>query len=128
MCFELNSLVLIEAMSLGILDEAADKGPINFDRAMIKDFLSAVSVGNFEYWLSVFTERVSDQNWGDLTEKVRVKLMAVIPQIIAEAPLVFCYDLNSADFSQISVPAWVTWHLLCRRVQSVRRLKLYTAR
>ena len=88
MCFELNSLVLIEAMSLGILDEAADKGPINFDRAMIKDFLSVVSVGNFESWLSVFTERVSDQNWGDLTEKVRVKLMAVIPQIIAEAPLV----------------------------------------
>lgn len=101
--FELKSLVLIEPMAFGVLDEAADKDAIDFDRAMINDFPGAVSAGNFEDGLSVFTERVSGQNWDDLTEKARAELMAVIPQIVEEAPLVSCDDLNSDDFSQISV-------------------------
>ena len=58
-CFELKSLVLIEPMAFGVLDEVADKDAIDFDRAMINDFLDAVSAGNFEDGLSVFTERVS---------------------------------------------------------------------
>ena len=105
--FELKSLVLIEPMAFGVLDEVADKDAIDFDRAMINDFLGAVSAGNFEDGLSVFTERVSGQNWDDLTEKARVELMAVIPQIVEEAPLVSCDDLNSDNFSQISVPTFL---------------------
>ena len=105
--FERKSLVSIEPMAFGVLDEAADKDAIDFDREMINDFLGAVSAGNFEDGLSVFTERVSGQNWDDLTEKARVELMVMIPQIVEEAPLVSCDDLNSDDFSQISVPTFL---------------------
>jgi len=105
--FELKSLVLIEPMAFGVLDEAADKDAIDFDREMINNFLGAVSAGNFEDGLSVFTERVSGQNWDDLTEKARVELMVMIPQIVEEAPLVSCDDLNSDDFSQISLPTFL---------------------
>jgi len=105
--FELKSLVLIEPTAFGLLDEVADKDAIDFDRAMINDFLSAVSAGNFADGLSVFTERVSGQNRDDLMEKARVELIAVIAQIVEEAPLVSCDDLNSDDFTQISVPTFL---------------------
>jgi len=102
--FALQSLTLIEPMAFGVLDPVADKGAIDYDRTMINDFLSAIEAGSLEEGLSVFTERVSNQKWDDLTDRARVELMAVIPQIVEEAPLVSCDDLTGHDFSEIDVP------------------------
>jgi hypothetical protein len=59
-------------MAFDVLNEAAVKDAIDFARAMIKNFLSEILVRNFEEELSVFTERVSGQNWNALTQKARV--------------------------------------------------------
>lgn len=102
--FALRSLVLVEPMAFGVLDEEHDKEAIQYDQDMIGDFLNAVSEGKFEEGLALFSERVSGQKWSNLSEKARVELMAVIPQIIEEAPLVSCDDLTSDDFAGIDVP------------------------
>ena len=94
-------------MAFGVLDPVTDKAAIDYDRNMINDFLSAIEAGSLEEGLSVFTERVSDQKWGDLSDRARVELMAVIPQIVEEAPLVSCDDLTGDDFSGIEVPTFL---------------------
>ncbi|MEC7537223.1 MAG: alpha/beta fold hydrolase [Pseudomonadota bacterium] len=60
--FDLQSLTLIEPMAFGVLDPVTDKAAIDYGRNMINDFLSAIEAGSLEEGLSVFTERVSDQN------------------------------------------------------------------
>lgn len=92
--FDLQSLTLIEPMAFGVLDPVTDKAAIDYDRNMINDFLSAIEAGSLEEGLFVFTERVSDQKWTDLSDRARVELMAVMPQIVEEAPLVSCDDLT----------------------------------
>ena len=105
--FDLRSLTLIEPMAFGVLDPVSDKDAIDYDRNMINDFLSAIEAGSLEEGLSVFTERVSDQKWDDLSDRARVELMAVIPQIVEEAPLVSCDDLTGNDFAGIKVPTYL---------------------
>ena len=89
-----RSLTLIEPMAFGVLDPVTDKAAVDYDRNMINDFLSAIEAGSLEVGLSVFTERISDQKWDDLSDRARVELMAVTPQIVEEAPLVSCDDLT----------------------------------
>ena len=105
--FDLRSLTLIEPMAFGVLDPVSDKDAIDYDRNMINDFLSAIEAGSLVEGLSVFTERVSDQKWDDLSDRARVELMAVIPQIVEEAPLVSCDDLTGNDFAGIKVPTYL---------------------
>lgn len=45
--------------------------------------------------------------WGDLIDRARDELMAVIPQIVEEALLVSCDDLTGDDFSGIEVPTFL---------------------
>ena len=105
--FDLQSLTLIEPIAFGVLDPITDKAAIDYDRNMINDFLSAIEAGSLEEGLFVFTERVSDQKWTDLSDRARVELMAVMPQIVEEAPLVSCDDLTGDDFSGIEVPTFL---------------------
>lgn len=68
---------------------------------------SRAVAGALEEGFFVFTERVSDQKWGDLIDRARGELKAVIPQIVEEAPLVSCDDLTGDDFSGIEVPTFL---------------------
>ena len=94
-------------MAFGVLDPVTDKAAVVYDRNMINDFLSAIEAGSLEVGLSVFTERISDQKWGDVSDRARVELMAVTPQIVEEAPLVSCDDLTGDDFSGIEVTTFL---------------------
>lgn len=102
--FALRSLLLIEPMTFGVLDDVADKAALDFDRQMINELLAAVEAGTREEGLAIFLERVSQQSWQDLSERARVELLALIPQISEEAPLVSCDDLTLDDFAGINVP------------------------
>ena len=102
--FRLKSLALVEPMVFGVLDEERDAAALAFDREMIRDFLAAVEEGALERGLALFTERVGGQKWSELSERAQVELLALIPQIAEEAPLVSCDDLTADDFAAIGVP------------------------
>lgn len=105
--FQINSLTLIEPMAFGTLDPQQDKAAIEFDQKMIQDLLQAVETGTLETGLSIFIERVSQQKWEDLSDRAQVELLALIPQISEEAPLVSCDDLTVQDFRSIDLPVFL---------------------
>ena len=92
------SLTLIEPMAFGVLDPVTDKAAIDYDRNMINDFYP--NRGRVAERLVRIHKRVSDKN-GRFIDRARVELMAVIPQIVEEAPLVSCDDPTGDDFSGI---------------------------
>lgn len=102
--FRLKSLVLIEPMAFGVLDAQADRDAIAYDRTMIGDFLNAIEAGRMEEGISIFTERVSNQKWHDLSKPVQQELMATLQQIVEEAPLVSCNNLSARDLAGINAP------------------------
>ena len=88
-------------MAFGTLDCKADRETITYDRTMIMDFLDAVEAGRLEEGISIFTERVSHQKCTDLSERVQGELLGVLPQIVDEAPLVYCDDLSAPNLGHL---------------------------
>lgn len=99
-----RSLALIEPMALGALDPTEDADLVARDRAMIRDFEAAIDAGDPRRGLAVFTREVAGQDWDALPARARTQLLALVPQIAAEAPHVSADPLTAADFAAIACP------------------------
>lgn len=99
-----RSLVLIEPMALGTLNPEADAALIARDRAMIEGFRAALDRGDPAAGLALFTREVGGQDWTTLPDRARDRLLALAPQVAAEAPQVSADPLTAAEFAAIAAP------------------------
>lgn len=99
-------LALMEPVAFGVLspDEPAQAAARALDRDVTRRFAAEAKAGRLEYGFAGFIDLWNDTPWAALPEKSRLRLLALAPQVLREAPRV-SYDDTPADaYREIRCP------------------------